>query len=223
MRAAVFSDVEGTLVDGSLPSMSLAIGRRMGMFSTWQLAQVVTIALVGGALPGNLRRRVQASAVIRAMAGHTLDETERLVEALIPEVLLRIKPAMLDRLREHQRAGLPVVLVSGGMHPAIARLGIELGARGEGTKLVVRSGRYTAQLDGPICQGEGKAMRARAIIEEIGCDPALSYAYGDTASDIPFLGLFGRAHAVDPDAALAAEAQRRGWPMIRGSAAEVRA
>jgi HAD superfamily phosphoserine phosphatase-like hydrolase len=221
MRAAVFSDVEGTLVDGGLPSMSLAIGRRMGMFSRWQMAQVVAIALTARALPGDLRRRVQVGAVVRSMAGHTVAEAERLVDALIPEALARIKPAMLERLRAHQRAGLPLVLVSGGMHPAIVRLGVALGGRGEGTTLVQRAGRYLARLEGPVCQGEGKASRARAIIAEIGCDPALSYAYGDTASDIPFLALFGHPNVVDPDTALAAVAQRRGWPIVRNAAAVV--
>jgi phosphoserine phosphatase len=104
------------------------------------------------------------------------------------------------------------------MHPAIVRLGAALGGRGEGTRLVQRDGRYTAELDGPVCQGEGKAARARAVMDELGYEAASSYAYGDTASDIPFLALFGHPCAVDPDPGLAAEAERRGRPILRSAA-----
>ena len=67
----------------------------------------------------------------------------------------------------------------------------------------------------PFPLWEGKAERARAICAEMGYDPAECYAYGDTDNDIPFLSLFGHPHAIDPDDELAAEARRRGWPIIR--------
>jgi len=137
-------------------------------------------------LPAERRRQAQIAMIVRAMAGHTTAETERLAEALVTEATGSFKAAPLERLREHQRAGLPLVLVSAGMHPAIVRLGAALGGRGEGTRLVQRDGRYTAELDGPVCQGEGKAARARAVMDELGYEAASSYAYGDTASDIPF-------------------------------------
>jgi len=34
----------------------------------------------------------------------------------------------------------------------------------------------------------------------------------------PFLALFGHPCAVDPDPGLAAEAERRGWPILRSAA-----
>lgn len=219
MRAAVFSDVEGTLVNGSIPRLVLEIGRRAGLYSPWQVAEVGALALMAKLLPDRMRRPAQALMFTRSTGGYSETEVQALIDQLIPTVTPLIKPPVLERLREHQRAGLPLVLVSGGLHEAIARLGTELGGRGEGTKLQRRDGRYLARLDGPICQGEGKASRARAIIAEMGYDPASSYAYGDTASDIPFLTLFGNPCAVDPDAGLTAEANRRGWPILRSAAA----
>lgn len=218
MRVAVFSDVEGTLVDGSIPRMVLQIGRRAGLYSSWQVAQVGALALAAKLLPDRLRRPAQRLMFTRSTGGYSDAEVQSLIDELIPTVTPLIKPGVLQRLRDHQQAGLPLVLVSGGLHEAIARLGVELGARGEGTRLQRRDGRYLARLDGPICQGEGKAARVRAIIAEMGYDPAHSYAYGDTASDIPFLSLFGHPVAVDPDAGLAATALRRGWPILRSTA-----
>ena len=117
------------------------------------------------------------------------------------------------------------MLISGGLHKGIARLATDLGARGEGTKVHQRNGCYAGAVDGRVCQGVGKAERARAVLDELGFDPGQCYAYfdpgqcyayGDTASDIPFLELFGHPHAIDPDPRLAAEARTRGWPIIDG-------
>ncbi|MEA2576130.1 MAG: hypothetical protein QOH93_3428, partial [Chloroflexia bacterium] len=67
------------------------------------------------------------------------------------------------------------------------------------------------------CEGTGKRDRALSIARELGCDPNICYAYGDTAADIPFLEAFGHPHAVDPDAALEAEAKKRGWQIVRST------
>ncbi|MEO8287936.1 MAG: HAD family phosphatase [Chloroflexota bacterium] len=215
MPGAVFSDVEGTLVDANLPRLSVSLGRKMGYFSRWQVAQLGMLALLGKVLPGKLSTRMRLASVTRAMAGQREPDVHRLVEAVLPEVLSRIKPGSLARLKAHQSNGLPLVLMSGGPHELITRLGDELGGRGEGTRYVKWGGRYLAKLDGPACQGEGKAARARSICKQEGYDLAASYAYGDTGNDIPLLNLFGHPHAVDPDEELAAEATLRGWPIIR--------
>ncbi len=138
--------------------------------------------------------------------------------ALVPALTTRFKAGTWRLLQAHQAAGLALVFISGGLHEGIARLARELGAQGEGTKVRQRNGRYTGSVDGAVCQGAGKAERARAVLAAHGYDPAQCYAYGDTASDIPFLELFGHPHAVDPDPRLAAEARRRGWPIIDGRA-----
>jgi HAD superfamily hydrolase (TIGR01490 family) len=151
----------------------------------------------------------------RAMVGRTEAEVEQMCEAVTPRVVASLKQSNWERMKRHQDAGLPVVLMSAGLHEVIARLGQELGARGEGTHFVVRDGRYLAQFDGPICEGTGKRDRALSIARELGCDPAQCYAYGDTVTDIPFLEAFGHPSAVDPDAGLEVEAKKRGWEIVR--------
>lgn len=217
MTAAVLSDVEGTLVNASLPRMSIAVGRELGVIGHRRYVELAALGLLARAARGDWKNRLQVIAVLRSVVGQTEAEIGQVADAMLPRVVQRIKNPILDRLRDHQRAGLQLVLLSGGLHPLITRLAGELGGRGEGTRMQLRNGRCTSQLDGALCQGEGKAERARALIAELGIDPAQSYAYGDTASDIPYLRLFGHPHAVDPDPMLAAEAQRRGWPIVRTS------
>jgi len=214
LSQAVFSDVEGTLVDANLPRMSVALGREMGYFSRWQVAQLGALSMLGKVLPGSMKGKVRLAGIRRAMAGQREDDVNSLVEAVLPQVMERIKPYTLTRLKAHQGDGMALVLMSGGLHELIARLGEELGGRGEGTRYAKANGRFLAQFDGVVCQGEGKAARARSICVEMGYDPVECYAYGDTGNDIPFLSLFGHPHAIDPDEELAAEAKRRGWPIL---------
>ena len=216
MQTAVFSDVEGTLVDGSIPQIALAVGRAIGLFSPPKRLQVAALELIGRLAPPKLQRTLQLYALLRATAGMEPPEVTRWVDALVPALRARFKPGSWRRLQAHQAAGLPLVLISGGFHDGIARLATELGARGEGTQVRRRNGRYVGGVDGPVCQGAGKAARARAVLDELGYDPAHCYAYGDTASDLPFLALFGYPHAVDPDRGLAVEARKRGWPILDG-------
>jgi HAD superfamily hydrolase (TIGR01490 family) len=213
-RAAVFSDVEGTLIDGNLPRMSLAAGSKMGFFSPWQKAQFYFFGVLGKVAPGKLKQRVRLAAIKRAMAGQKAENVGRLVEAVLPDAMALVKGGTLARLQAHQQEGMPLYLISAGLHQLIERIAEELGGTGEGTRYVERGGVYQAELEGPPCQGEGKAARALAICADMGFDPAQCYAYGDTVNDIPFLSAFGHPHAVDPDAGLAEEARKRGWPIL---------
>ncbi len=217
-NSAVFSDVEGTLIDGNLPRMSLAAGSKMGFFSPWQKSQFYFFGILGKIAPGKLKQSVRLAAIKRAMAGQKAANVGRLVEAVVPEAMQLIKPGTLERLKAHQREGMPLFLLSAGLHDLIVRIAEALGGEGEGTRYVQRNGVYIARLDGPPCQGEGKAARALAICKRLDLDPANCYAYGDTANDIPFLQLFGHPHAVDPDEQLAEEARHRNWPILSGKA-----
>lgn len=216
-KSAVFSDVEGTLVDASLPRLSLQVGSKMGVFPRWKMAELAVYGLLSKVLPSKYQRRMRFYIIKRAMVGRTEEEVTRMCEALTPRVVAKLKQANWERVKKQRDEGMPLVLMSAGLHEAIARLGQELGARGEGTHFVVRGGKYLAQFDGPICEGAGKRDRALSIARELGCDPSMCYAYGDTATDIPFLEAFGHPYAVDPDAALEAEAKKRGWEILRST------
>lgn len=216
-KSAVFSDVEGTLIDANLPRMSLSVGSKLGIFNPWQKTQYYFFGIMGKIAPGKMKQQVRLAAIKRAMSGQKDANVGKMVDAVIPEAMSRLKKGTLARIKAHQRDGLPLYLLSAGLDQLIARIGTELGGHGEGTRYVERNGTYIAQLDGPVCQAEGKAARALEICKKHGYDPAQCYAYGDTANDIPFLKLFGHPHAVDPDAALAEEARRQNWPIISGN------
>jgi phosphoserine phosphatase len=84
-----------------------------------------------------------------------------------------------------------------------------------GTRWEVVDGQYTGRLAGPFAYGEGKAAAVREFAAEQGIDLAASYAYSDSASDLPMLEAVGHPVAVNPDAPLEEVARRDGWEILR--------
>jgi phosphoserine phosphatase len=67
------------------------------------------------------------------------------------------------------------------------------------------------------CFREGKIERVHAWLAAQGrqlADFPVSSFYSDSQNDLPLMALVARPVAVDPDPTLAAEARRRGWPVI---------
>jgi phosphoserine phosphatase len=79
----------------------------------------------------------------------------------------------------------------------------------------VENGRYTGRATGTFLYGEAKAVAIRELAERDGIDLADSYAYSDSASDLPMLRAVGHAVVVNPDAELLALAQEGGWEVLR--------
>jgi HAD superfamily hydrolase (TIGR01490 family) len=78
-------------------------------------------------------------------------------------------------------------------------------------------GRFTGRVAGQPCFREGKILRVEQWLGREGRrlgDFARSAYYSDSHNDLPLLERVTHPVAVDPDEALAAEARRRGWPMI---------
>lgn len=218
MAGAVFSDVEGTLMSGSTPRTFIQTGRRMGVFSRQQILLLGAVALLTKPLPAKLRNALTFTAWVRLIKGYSVAEMSRVLDETMPVLRQNLKPASLARLRQHQVEGMPLVLVSGGWHEVIERLGFELGARGEGTRFEVRDGRYTGRRGGPVCQGVEKARRVQMVAAELGVDLAASLGYGDTLPDTHFLNLLGKAAAIDPDPQMRVYAEQHGWEILTNDA-----
>ena len=78
-------------------------------------------------------------------------------------------------------------------------------------------GRYTGRVAGPPCFREGKVRCVEEWLAQRGHALAgfsESAFYSDSLNDLPLLERVSRPVAVDPDERLAAEAARRGWPVI---------
>ena len=80
-----------------------------------------------------------------------------------------------------------------------------------------RNGRFTGRVHGTPCFREGKLRRLEEWLAGLGqrLDEFTETSfYSDSHNDLPLLERVSRPVAVDPDAALEAEAARRGWERI---------
>ena len=215
MSAAVFCDVDGTLIGVSVPRVSIAIAREMGLISRSRLLKIGLLRLLLGIAPKRFEKNLALRMVGAAIEDHPREVIDQVIQKALPQLQQHIKPKTLAKLQGHQKFGLPLILLSGGMHESIESLAAPLNARGEGTHFVISNGHYTAVVSGIASVGDGKAARARLIAAECGYDLAQSFAYADSASDIPFLSLFGHPTAVDPDPKLRTHAEKHGWQILR--------
>ena len=218
LTAAAFFDLDKTLMAGSSGMEFARVARRRGLITRTQIFKWGR---------DHLRYRLkgatdeQTSEVLK-MARDTLSNVSaREIERMWPEVLAgilpRIYPEMLSEIQSHRDAGRKTFIVSAAGHDMVEVLATVLGMDGGvGTRYVVSDeGVYTGRLDGRFVYGPGKVEAIEELAEDHALDLEGSWAYSDSASDLPMLGAVGNAVVVNPDAPLARVAKEEGWRIIR--------
>jgi phosphoserine phosphatase len=124
---------------------------------------------------------------------------------------------MLDEVRVHQDAGRATFIVSAAGNGLVEMLARVLGMDGGiGTRYEVDGhGLLTGSIVEPFVYGEGKVEAMRAFAAEHEIELEESWAYSDSASDLPMLRTVGSPVAVNPDAELARVAAEEGWRVVR--------
>lgn len=118
-------------------------------------------------------------------------------------------------IAEHQRAGRDVIIVSASGSDVVEPIGAMLGANGViATRMRIDdNGHYAGEIEF-YAYGDNKASAIRDLADLNGYDLAASYAYSDSATDLPMLEVVGHPVAVNPDRALRKEALSRGWEIL---------
>jgi HAD superfamily hydrolase (TIGR01490 family) len=139
-----------------------------------------------------------------------------MVEVIAPA----LRPAALDLVREHQRRGDLVALVTATNEFITAPIARAFGiadliavrlARGPG-------GTITGCIDGTPSYREGKVVRIEEWLTTLGLawsDFARISVYSDSVNDLPMLERATDAVATNPSPALEAIAHERGWRLLR--------
>lgn len=160
----------------------------------------------------------QALAQIReVLGGMPARALERLGPQVLAEVLPRIYPQMLAEVHSHQDEGRPTFIVSAAGNDLVELVARVLGMEGGvGTRYAVDGeGMFTGELDGPFMYGEGKLLGMERFAADHDIDLADSWAYSDSASDLPMLRAAGNAVVVNPDSELLRVAEAEGWRVMR--------
>lgn len=210
---AAFFDLDKTIISRS---SSLALSRpmyRAGMVTRGQLvrgayAQIV-YALVGADEKKMDRLK---EGMLQLTRGWEQNEVGRLVRDVLVEVIDPfVYQEALDLMELHRSEGRLLCVVSSSPEEVVRPLARHFGVEDVlATRARIEDGRYTGELEF-YCYGEAKAEAIRSLAGERGIDLGSSYAYSDSATDLPMLRAVGHPVAVNPDRELRKEAEAGGW------------
>lgn len=217
MREAAFFDLDKTII---AKSSTLAFTRpmfRAGLLSGRTLAKAGIAQAyyqAFGADHDQLERVKEELANLTR--GWKRDEVEALVEETVDEVIAPlVYEEALTIIDQHRQQGHLVVVISASpeeiVRPLCRYLGIEnvIASRSE----VDDQGRYTGEV-AFYAYGPGKAEAILALAESENIDLTASFAYSDSATDLPMMEVVGHPIAVNPDAQLASVAEEREWEIL---------
>jgi HAD superfamily hydrolase (TIGR01490 family) len=215
--AAAFFDLDRTLVDGSSGIHFVRAAYRAGLVNRRRLARdIVTNIRFRARGSTDADAEVVRERVGRMITGVPVRDLHRLSHHVLGGVLPNIYPAMLKLAHEHQDAGRRIYICTAASQEMADLMALVLGFDGSlGSRSEVVDGIYTGRPAGPFAYGGGKARLIGELAAAEGIALADSYAYSDSASDLPMLRAVGFPVAVNPDAELAVVAAASGWPVLR--------
>ena len=211
---AAFFDLDKTVI---AKASMVAFGRpfqRAGLISRWLVLRALYGQLVYLYLGADESRmaRMRESALRISKGWHQQTISDLVRETLAEVIEPIVFEEALDLISEHRRAGRRVYIISASPQEIVEPLTEYLGAdQAIATRARIDDeGRYSGDVEfysyGPF---KAEAMQAEA--ERLGIDLAASYAYSDSATDIPMLEAVGHPVAVNPDRALAKYAADQEW------------
>jgi HAD superfamily hydrolase (TIGR01490 family) len=211
---AAFFDLDKTVI---AKASMVAFGRPLldaGLINRWLLARALWSNAVFHLLGADEERmRTFREKALRLTRGWDQTRVRTIVADNLTEV---IEPIVYDEalalIREHQQAGRRVFLISASPEEIVLPLARFLGIdEAIATRARIDAdGRYTGEVDF-YSYGPYKAEAILEIAERQGIDLAGSFAYSDSATDLPMLELVGHPVAVNPDRDLARAARERDW------------
>ena len=216
-RPAAFFDLDKTII---AKSSTLAFGRSFyngGLINrraVLRTAYAQFVYLAGGADHDQMERM---RAFLSAMAtGWDVGQVREIVAETLHDLidpLIYSEAAAL--IAEHKAAGRDVVIVSTSgsevVEPIAEMLGADLAVA---TRMAVdEAGKYTGDIEF-YAYADNKAKAILELADSRGYDLSRSFAYSDSATDVPMLESVGHPYAVNPDRTLRREAIAREWPIL---------
>jgi HAD superfamily hydrolase (TIGR01490 family) len=183
------------------------ISRRLLMRGLW--GQLVYLYL--GADEERLARMRES--VLALTKGWQQSQVRRIVrEALTDVVTPIIYAEALELIEEHRAAGRRVFIVSASPEEIVEPLAdyLEADEAIASRARIDGEGNYAGEMEF-YAYGENKAVAMRETAEREGIDLSESWAYSDSATDLPMLEAVGHPVVVNPDRELARVARDRQW------------
>lgn len=150
------------------------------------------------------------------LAGWHVEVVHKLMGRFFRELALpKLEYGLFAIIEDHLAKHHHVVFVTEVMHPvAEAFVSFFKADKAIDTSLIKRGRTYTGDIT-LLCRGKEKAHAVKEFMLEQKINAELSYAYGDSYTDIPFLTLVGHPMAINPDWRLRHYAKKHHLPILK--------
>lgn len=137
---------------------------------------------------------------------------EALHEVIVPFIYAEAR----DLIDRHRASGHRVAIITASARVLVQPIADELGTDHLiATELDVSDdGTFTGEVPF-FCKGPAKVEGLKNLADRENYDLGYSFAYTDSATDLPLLNSVGHPTAVNPDRALRREAVQNGWPIVK--------
>ncbi|MGV0360643.1 HAD family hydrolase [Corynebacterium minutissimum] len=212
-RVAAFFDLDKTII---ATSSAYAFGREFmhnGLITHTEALQL-SLAKASYMLAGHSSEHMDATRdqLAAMVAGWSVQKVHDIaVETMHTVVTPTIYAEARDLVAAHRAQGHEVVIISASASVLVKPIAEELGIEHVvATELAEEDGRFTGEILF-YCKGAAKAEALERTAQKLGVDKDASYAYSDSATDIPMLKQVGHPVAVNPDRLLKKHAADNGW------------
>jgi HAD superfamily hydrolase (TIGR01490 family) len=159
------------------------------------------------------------------VAGHKAEELAQMVVDVYPDFIApKLWPEAVRIAQEHMAKGREVWIITASPREMSEEIAKRLGLTGGLGTLVARdeNGILTGELEGRPLHGKRKLTAIKKLAKERHISLKRSYAYSDSANDLPMLSHVGHPVAVNPDGRLTTFAKAAGWKILDFKKREIR-
>ena len=214
-RVGAFFDLDKTII---ATSSAYAFGREFlhnGLISPSEALQL-SLAKASYMFAGQSSQQMDGTRdqLMSMIAGWSEEQVRDIAKDTLHNVVTpTIYAEARDLIEKHKQAGHQVVIISASARILVELIAAELGVdHVVATELETRDGHFTGEVL-YYCKGATKAAAVAELASDYGIDLSASFAYSDSATDIPMLERVGHPVAVNPDRAMKKHALEHGWAM----------
>ena len=212
-KCAAYADIDGTLSDTNIVQPLLWFNIKCLPFpqNIFRTLKILALCPYWVLLDKTSREKSNIS-IYRQYRGISISDFKRLATGYYQNVFKpKIYPEALETIKEFQKNGYTIVLVTGGVSELVHPFANELGAESFAITLETKDGKFTGNIVDKPLTGKAKSEIIKSHSEKHGVNLKYSYALGDAYGDLEMLECVGNPVAVNPDKRLLEIAKKRGW------------
>lgn len=209
-----FYDLDHTILVDNSATHLVSEAKSRGIMSRRHFRQAIWLSILYKLRIGDSTKMIVR--MLTWLKGIREDDINRLcVDVFSKHIVDKIRPEILETIREHRSRNGAVVLLSSASEPICNQVFKYMNMDDLiCSKLEAVDGILTGKTQGKLVYAQEKESRLIDYCKNHAYNPNEAYYYGDSFTDEYVMNAVGYPIAVDPDKKLVRIALKKGWPII---------